>query len=113
MRTAASSRSPSAPVSVASGAKWRAMMSNSPGCSMPCSTPLTMADLRFRKLVRPRLAAKPVENAVHNFRLVLAKKGVGNVDIFSDHHTCWNVAAHEKFESARTQNRPQNGIDAA
>ena len=55
--------------------------------------------------------AEPVENAVHDLRLVLAEEGMGDIDIFGDDHAGRNVAAHEKFIGAGTQDRAEDGID--
>ena len=85
--TAASSRSDSADTSVASGAKCRAIMSNSPMPFSPAWPPSsTIARPVGGELARPRLMAELVEDAIHHLRLVVAEKRMGDVDIFGDDH---------------------------
>src|SRR5579875_3269680 len=76
--SATSSRSSSAP-GPASGAKKRAMRSNSPrrggfvGVVMP-------------QALGPQRAGKAVEHAVHQPRFLAAEEGVRDIDIFADDH---------------------------
>src|SRR3974377_242754 len=88
-------------------------MSNSPALSrLPRSTPLTTAGALAREFLRPHLAAELVENAVNDLRLLAFEEGMGEINIFGDHHAAWRVLAHEHLEGAGTQDGAQDRIDA-
>src|SRR6478672_6163236 len=111
--TAASSRSDSADTSVASGAKWRAMMSNSPMPFSPAWPPSsTIARPVGGELARPRLMAELVQDAIHHLRLVVAEKRMGNVDIFGDDHADGHIVARQDLISAGAQDGAEDRIDA-
>src|SRR5260221_192075 len=92
---AASSTSPSAPVP-ASGAKKRAMRSNSP--SFGAATAIrseAMVDIVLAQ--HPR---QPVEHAIHHARLLAGEEGVRDVEILADDDARRHVGAAEQLIGA-------------
>src|SRR4026208_506746 len=113
LSTAASSRKPRDEVSVASGAKYLAMMSNSPRLfPPPRSISPAIARAVFCELCRPRLMSSPVENTVHHFRLIIGKEGMGDIHIFGNRDACRHVIALQDLVGAGAQDCPEDRIDA-
>src|SRR3990170_8530593 len=89
------------------------MISNSPRRSPATrSTPLTIACALRGELVRPRLVPEPVEDSVHDLRLLFSKKGMGDVDIFGDYHARRDIAANQDLIGAGAKDGAKDGIDA-
>src|SRR4051794_38047828 len=91
LSTAASSRRPRAEASVASGAKYLAMTSNSPR-RFP-STRSTITRALRQELVGPRLVTETVENPVHHLGFLVGEKSMRDIDIFRDRDARRHVAA--------------------
>ena len=62
--------------------------------------------------MRPLLVTEPVEDAVHDLRLVFGEKGMGDVDIFGDDHARRDIAANQDLVGAGAKDGAQDGIDA-
>src|SRR5215831_11513898 len=88
------SKAPGAPA--ASGAKWRAISSNSSGNGRAA----TGAILQF---VGPQRMRQAVENRVHQLRFLLVVEGFGDVDIFLDRHARRHVQAVRQLIAAGPQ----------
>src|SRR5262249_42568484 len=73
----------------ASGAKNRAMRSNSPrrGCG----------GVVIPQALRAQRAGQAVEHAIHQAGLLAGKKGMGNVEIFADDDTRRHIVARKQL----------------
>src|SRR5208282_1970364 len=98
--TSSSSRKPPG---AASGAKNRAMRSNSSRCGFGAMALLP-------ELARPQPARQAVEHTVDQPRLLLAEEGMGDVEIFVDDDFRRHVRAVRELEGAATQNGAQYGF---
>src|SRR4029079_3048423 len=113
LSTAASSRKARAAASSASGAKYRAISSNSARC--PPSTrpaPLVIARPFGGEFLRAGFSRDPIEDAVDDFGLVLGEEGVRDVDKFRDGHPRGHIAPLQDLIGAGAKNGAQDGIDA-
>src|SRR5579885_1008061 len=106
--SAASSASPNAPARpAASGRRWRAISSNSPGRLAGLA-----GSMRHRQLLRPQLAREAVEDSVDQARFLLAIERVGQIDIFADDDPGRYVRPIRKLMDARAQDAAKQGLQA-
>src|SRR6185437_5050217 len=102
---AASSRRPSAP-GPASGAKKRAMRSNSPRCRSATA----IRSEAMVGIVLTQDARQAIEHAVHHSRLLAGEKGMRDVKIFADDDARRHVGAAEKLIGAGPQDGAQDRL---
>src|SRR4051794_6063819 len=105
--SATSSTSPSAPCP-ASGAKKRAMRSNSPRCGAATA----IRSEAVIDVVLAQHARQAVEHAVHHARLLAGEESVGDIEILADHHARRHVGAAEQLVGAGAQDGAQDGLEA-
>src|SRR5579862_212343 len=101
--SATSSISPSAP-GAASGAKKRAMRSNSPRRG-------AVATVIFPRTLGPERPREPVEHAVDEPWLLAGEESMRDVEIFADGNADRHFRPRQQFVSTRTQDRAQDDLE--
>src|SRR5690606_25320491 len=103
--TAASSVRPRAPGWLAaSGARYRAMSSNSPGRRVVATRPEP-------GFLGPHHVRDPIEHTIYERCFAGREEVGGHIDIFLDDHARGHVAARQQLIGSGPEDRPQDHLD--